>query len=162
MQKGTIRHCGPIEYREPSHQAGGDGNDHLVDQTRLNETADNLAAAFHHDAPDAPLAKQMQQIRQMNPVKTIALAANDFRTPVFDHTDLCMVIFVGTGQPATMIGSVKKTGLQGDAQITVKNNRLGILSLDQTNRQQGIIDQQRIDADDDGVAGRADAMGEDH
>ena len=162
MQKRAVAHRRSVQHRQTSNQARGDGDDHLVHQTSLDKARDHLAAAFHHDAPDAALAELMEQMRQIDPALAVMAAADDLSAPAFDRADSLVIAFVGTGQPASLVGTFKETGLQRYAQIAVKDDGLGARSLGETNGEQGIVDQQGVDADDNGVAGGADAMGDDH
>jgi hypothetical protein len=70
---------GPIQYRESPHQARGDRYNQFVHQTCLDETADDLAAAFHHDAPYPSFTEDTEQITKIYPASVIPTAANDFR-----------------------------------------------------------------------------------
>ena len=49
-----------------------------------------------------------------------------------------------------------------ETQVAVKNNGLGTLSLDKTDRQLGVIGKQRVDANDNGIAGGPNTMGQNH
>jgi hypothetical protein len=162
MQLGAIADNMPTQYRETSHQAGGDGNNHLVHQACLEETGNYLAAAFHHYASDAPLAKLLQQMRQLHSAKKIRVAADDFCSPTFNNRDSLRVTSIDTGHPAPMVGVLKQPCPQRDAQFTVENDWLGVCSLGKTNSQLGVVDHQGIDPDDNGIAGGANAMGQDH
>jgi hypothetical protein len=104
----------------------------------------------------------MQEVGQINPVLAVAVAADDLSPPAFDRADASRIFVAGTGQPTPVVGAVKESGMQGNAQIAVKNDRLGAGPFRETNRELGVIDKQGVDSDDNGVAGGADAVGHDH
>jgi len=162
MQGVSIALPRPIKHRKTAHQARSDGDNHLIHQLSLYETSDDLAASFHHDASDSSVGKQAQQVRQVHPAKPVTLAADNFRSPVFYCTDRLRITLVGTRQPTAAICSIKKPGVPGGAQFAIKHYGLGVSSLAETNSQLGIVDQYRVDSNDDGIAGSADAMGQDH
>ena len=101
-------------------------------------------------------------MRQIDPPLAVMAAVDNLSTPAFDRTDSLVITFVGTGDPASLVGPFKEAGLQRYAQLTVKDDGPGARSLGETNGEQRIVDQQGIDADDNGVTGGTDAMSDDH
>jgi hypothetical protein len=97
---------------------------------------------------------------EIHPAPLITPAGDDLGPPVLDRVDAFRIIPVRTGQPTPAVGAGKKARLQGYAQIAVKDDGLGARPPAETNGQQRVIDHQRIDSYDDGVADGTDTVGD--
>ena len=161
-QEAAVIGHGPIQYREPPHQAGCDRYDQFVHQACLNEAADNLAAAFYHEAFYSPFTKETEQIQKIYPASAVPPAVNDFRPLLYDFVYSSRTTSGGAGQPAFVVIFFKNTGFWRKTQVAVKNNGLGVLSLDKADCQLGVIGKQRIDANDNSIGGGSNTVGQNH
>ena len=89
-------------------------------------------------------------MRQIHPATTVMAAVDDLGAPVFHRADPSGIAIFGAGDPAAKVGPFEQAGLQGDAQVAVEDDGLGVRPFGETDGEQGIVDQQGVDADDNG------------
>ena len=139
-----------VDGFDSADEARGEGENEPVGEAFFKKGLDDSRAAFYHQGFDSEFAEQIQQGVEVNAAAWRGGQTEDFCAEGFDFR-LTFGIGFSDGDPQGVDGMFQKIGGERNPKVTIEDDGSRVGAGGESNRQPGIIHQNRADADENRV-----------